>query len=88
MKKRWFERETPLTEQAGPILVRWFQRAERLQFVSIRRDPGTGTERPGLCFTVGIRDLAGSPRAICLVEKALAQARGSSSGDGGCNMSE
>lgn len=88
MKKRWFERETPLTEQAGPILVRWFRHAERLQFVSIRHDPGTGKERHGLCFTVGIRDLAGNPRAICLVEEALAQARESGNGDGGCNMSE
>lgn len=88
MKKRWYERETPLTEQAGPILIRWFRRAERLQFVSIRRDPGTGKERYGLCFTVGIRDLAGSPRAICLVEEVLAHARASGNGDGGCDMSE
>ena len=88
MRKRWFERETPETEPAGPILVRWFQRAEKLQFVSIRRDPGTGKERHGLCFTVRIRDLAESPQAICLVEKALARARESGNGDGGCNMND
>lgn len=84
MRKRWFEREVPLTEQAGPILVRWFQRAEKLQFVSVRTNPATGDDVPGLCFTVGTRDLAGSPGAIALVEQVLARAR--EYGDGRCAM--
>ena len=67
-KKRWYERETPVAKQAGPIKLQWFKHAQRLQFVSIRTDPVTGKERVGLCFTVGARDLRKRPEAIALIE--------------------
>lgn len=75
MAKKWYERETPVSERAGPIRVRWFPRAERLQFASIRTDPATGRERPGLTFTVRLGDLQSSPAAVALIEQVLEKAR-------------
>jgi len=83
MRKRWYERETPVTKRAGPILVRWFPRAERLQFASVRTDPRTGKETPGLTFTVRLTDLRGSEGAIKLLETLLAKAKQRSEGDVG-----
>jgi len=76
MGKRWYEREMPVSERAGPIHIRWFRRAERLQFVSVRTDPYTGKQRPGLTFTVKLGDLQGSPGAVDLIEQVLEKARG------------
>jgi len=76
MSKRWYEKEQPVSERAGPIHVRWFRRSERLQFASIRTDPYTGKQRPGLCFTLRLSDLRGSPAAIALIERVLEKARG------------
>lgn len=74
-KRKWYERETPVSERAGPIRVRWFPRAERLQFASIRTDPYTGKQLPGLTFTVRLGDLQGSPAAVDLIERVLEKAR-------------
>jgi len=74
-EKRWYERETPLTKRAGPIRLQWFERAQRLQFVSIRTDPVTGEERTGLCFTVGVGDFRERPRAIALIEILIEKAK-------------
>ena len=67
-EKRWYERETPVPKRVEPIELQWFEPAQRLQFVSIRSDPVTGKERPGLCFTVGIRDLRKRPEVVALIE--------------------
>ncbi len=74
--KRWYEKEQPVSERAGPIRVRWFRRAERLQFASIRTDPYTGKQRAGLTFTVRLSDLQDNPAAVELIEGVLQRARG------------
>lgn len=86
--RKWYEQETPVSERAGPIHVRWFRRAERLQFASVKTEPGTGRERPGLTFTVRLSDLQTSPAAVDLIERVLERARECSNGDGSCKMSE
>lgn len=82
-KKHWYERETPLTERAGPIRVLWFPHAERLQLASVRTDPRTGKETPGLTFTLRLTDLQESKGAIKLLETLLAKAKQRSEGDVG-----
>jgi hypothetical protein len=76
MRKRWYEREKPLTERAGPISVSWFPRANRLQLTSIRTEPENGRERLGLTFTIGVRDLRSNLAAVKLIERLLERARG------------
>lgn len=72
---RWFETEDPIVEQAGPILLQWFPNNERLQFASIRTDPMTLKQSPGLTFTVRLRDLRRNERAIALLERVVKVAR-------------
>ena len=73
--RRGYKHGTPVTRRAGPIKLQWFEHAQRLQFVSIRRDPVTGKEIPSLCFTAEERDLRERPEAIALIEMLIEKAR-------------
>ena len=86
-KKPWYLKEEPQTERAGPIFVRSFRRAKRLQFSSTRTDPRTGLERAGLTFTLHRADLESNPAAAKLVERFARRASGSEGNwfDEGCN---
>jgi hypothetical protein len=78
MKQRWFEREKPQVERTGPIRLQWYRQAGKLQFVSLRSDPVTGSEVAGLTFTVSAEDLRQNPQAVALLESLIARAKGAS----------
>lgn len=82
MRRRWSGKTGSSTEQAVLVPLRCFSPAEKLGSALVAIDFITSKERPGLPFTAGMSDPAGSPGVIHLIERAIARAR--EHVDGGC----